>query len=68
MGKFYKKEEVEKWANQNWAGKREGTTASTIFIYAGGYNCRHQIIYVSEAAVPSSLKQAKADLPPVDKL
>ncbi|TXH49129.1 MAG: hypothetical protein E6Q97_23255 [Desulfurellales bacterium] len=59
MGGYYKKEDVEKWAKQNWAGKREGTTASTIFIYAGGYNCRHQIIYVSEAAVPKVNKQSK---------
>lgn len=60
MGGYYKKDDVEKWAKQNWAGKREGTTSSTIFIYAGGYNCRHQIIYVSEAAVPNTNKDAKA--------
>lgn len=60
MGGYYKKDDVEKWAKQNWAGKREGTTSSTIFIYAGGYNCRHQIIYVSEAAVPHTNKDAKA--------
>lgn len=59
MGGYYKKEDVEKWAKQNWAGKREGTTSSTIFIYAGGYNCRHQIVYVSEAAVPHTNKDAK---------
>lgn len=59
MGGYYKKDDVERWARQNWAGKREGTTASTIFIYAGGYNCRHQIIYVSEAAVPNTNKDAK---------
>lgn len=60
MGGYYKKDDVEKWAKQNWAGKRDGTTASTIFIYAGGYNCRHQIIYVSEAAVPNTNKDAKS--------
>lgn len=59
MGGYYKKDDVEKWAKQNWAGKREGTTASTIFIYAGGWNCRHQIIYVSELAVPKVNKQSK---------
>lgn len=56
-GRFFKKKEVEGWAGLNWAGKREGTTASTIFIYAGGYNCRHQIIYVSESIVPSDQRQ-----------
>lgn len=53
IGKYYKKDDVEKWANLKWAGKRAGTTKSTIFIYAGGYNCRHQIIYVSEEALPN---------------
>ena len=52
MGNYYHKTEVEKWPNQNWAGKRTGTNSSTIFIYAGGWNCRHQLIYVSEAVVP----------------
>ena len=50
--KYYHKREVEKWAGLSWTGKRKGTTSSTIFIYAGGYFCKHQIIYVSEATVP----------------
>lgn len=53
-GKYYHKDEVESWAAQDWAGKRRGTTASTIFIYAGGYFCSHQLIAVSEAVVPKS--------------
>ena len=55
--KYFHKKEVEKWASQDWTGKRKGTTSSTIFIYAGGYNCSHQIIYVSEATVPKSVLQ-----------
>lgn len=51
-GQFFHKSEVEEWAGLDWQGKRAGTTASTIFIYAGGYRCNHQIIYVSEAIVP----------------
>ncbi len=58
-GKYYPKEEVEKWAKQNWEGKRKGTTSSTIFIYAGGYFCKHQLIAVSEAVVPNTNKDAK---------
>lgn len=60
MGRYYEKSDVEKWANGDWAGKRRGTTKSTIFIYAGGYQCKHQIIYVSESAVPQTNKDAKA--------
>jgi len=52
IGKYYHKKEVEKWATLTWDGKRAGTTSSTIFIYAGGYNCRHQLIYVHESTVP----------------
>lgn len=60
-GKYYHKDEIEKWAVQDWAGKRRGTTASTIFIYAGGYFCSHQLIAVSESVVPkSALKRIQA--------
>lgn len=60
-GKYFHKSEVEAWASLNWAGKRQGTTASTIFIYAGGYRCSDMIIYISEAAVPKEvIDRAKA--------
>lgn len=59
MGRYYKKDDVEKWADRDWQGKRKGTTKSTIFIYAGGYNCKHQIVYVDESAVPKANKDAK---------
>jgi hypothetical protein len=37
------------------------TDSSTIFAYAGGYNCQHSILPVSEAAVPTdTLKEAIA--------
>lgn len=54
-GKYFHKSEVEKWASLNWTGKRQGTTSSTIFIYAGGYRCSDMIIYVSEAVVPQEV-------------
>lgn len=54
-GKYFHKSEVEAWASQSWQGKRAGTTASTIFIYAGGYRCSDQIIYVSEFIVPKEV-------------
>jgi hypothetical protein len=52
---YYHKEEVSLWAQEDWQGKRRGTTESTIFIYAGGYRCNHQIIYVSELIVPEDV-------------
>ena len=54
-GKYFHKSEVEKWASLSWAGKRQGTTSSTIFIYAGGYRCSDMIIYVSESVVPKDV-------------
>lgn len=54
-GKFYSKREIEDWAKLNWAGKRAGTTSSTIFIYRSGYNCTHSYIPVSEAIVPKEV-------------
>lgn len=56
-GKFFHVSEVEKWAGLSWPGKASGTTASSIFQYAGGYNCRHLIIYVSDEIVPESVKK-----------
>lgn len=53
-GKYFHKDEIEKWASLEWAGKRRGTTASSIFIFAGGYNCRDILIPVSESVVPKS--------------
>ncbi len=55
VGNYYHKTEVEKWASQEWAGKRPGTNKSTIFIYAAGYNCKHSIVYVPESTVPKSV-------------
>lgn len=46
VGNVYKHKEIEKWASQDWAGKRRGTTSSSIFVFCGGYNCRHSLIPV----------------------
>jgi hypothetical protein len=51
-GNFYHRKEVEKWADDDWQGKRQGTTASSIFIFLGGYNCRHSLIPVHKSIVP----------------
>ena len=46
-GKYFTKEEVERWASQTWDGKMAGTNSTTIFSYAGGYNCRHKLWPIS---------------------
>lgn len=51
-GNYYHRKEIEKWPNLSWQGKRQGTTKSSIFIFLGGYNCRHSLIPVSEKIVP----------------
>jgi len=45
---FYTKEEIESWADIEWAGKIKGTDRTNIFQVAGGWNCRHTIRPVSE--------------------
>jgi hypothetical protein len=48
-GRYFKKSEVENWANLgNWAGRAKGTTKSTIFTLLGGYNCRHDYYPISQ--------------------
>ncbi len=61
-GKYYHKREVELWANEDWQGKRPDTTESTIFIYAGGFFCKHQLVYVSEFVVPKEVIKRAKDL------
>lgn len=50
--KYYHHKEIESWASLDWAGKKQGTTESSIFLFAGGWNCAHQIIPVSAIIVP----------------
>jgi hypothetical protein len=55
-GGFFHKKEVEAWAELDWKGKKKGTTSSSIFHFAGGWNCNHQIVPVSEFIVPQEVK------------
>lgn len=62
-GNYYHRKEVEAWgdgkkttglslpSSGEWGGRIDGTTASTIFSYRGGYNCRHLIMPVSVFSV-----------------
>lgn len=56
-GKYFHKKEIEGWANLSWKGKNPDTTESSIFVYAGGYNCRHSIIPVHVSIVPKDVVQ-----------
>jgi len=60
-GKFFSKKEVEEWgALQPWDGWMDGTNEKTIFQTAGGYNCQHSILPVSEAVVPKEVIERNA--------
>lgn len=52
---YYYYKEIESWADMNWAGKIPETNETTIYSYAGGYNCRHSIIPVSIRRVPKEV-------------
>lgn len=54
-GKYFSHKEIESWASEEWAGKKQGTTESSIFLFAGGWNCGHQIIPVSKLIVPQDV-------------
>lgn len=54
-GNYYHHKEVESWAEEEWAGKRSGTTKSSIFIFAGGWNCKHSLIPVFKNIVPDEV-------------
>lgn len=56
-GRYFTKEEVDSWASKDWDGKMKGTNASTIYSYAGGYNCRHSIYPVSEMTYNDKAKR-----------
>jgi len=47
-GKVFTKKEIQSWPELNWAGKIPGTDKNTIFVYRGGYNCRHTLRPISK--------------------
>ena len=48
-GRYFKKSEVENWANLgDWSGRKPGTTKTTIFAYCGGWGCRHSLHPISK--------------------
>lgn len=61
QGNYYHVSEVRAWGNiKQWQGRIPGTNENTIFIYRGGYQCAHQILAVSQLAVPKGdIERAK---------
>jgi hypothetical protein len=52
-GHYFHQKEIESWASLEWDGKNPSTTSATIFLWKGGYNCRHFLIPVVYAVVPA---------------
>ena len=59
--KYFHRDEIRSWGNEEWAGQIPGTNSSTVFTLLGGYNCRHMLIAVSREQVPAAdLERMKA--------
>jgi hypothetical protein len=77
VGKVFHIDEIRKWADLEWKGKKKGTNSKTIFDFCGGYNCEHQLIPVPTGAltkteikehnrqVRKDVKEIMDDLPPL---
>ena len=62
-GRYFTTDEVKAWANlKGWQGRMAGTNSSTIFIYRGGYNCRHQLWPVSKEQYESAQERGRAGM------
>lgn len=71
LEKYYHYKEVEAWgrgedlgeckSDDLWAGAIPATNEKTIFIYAGGFNCRHNFMPVSVFSVPKDVIQRNLD-------
>lgn len=62
-GRYFTTDEVKAWPNlKGWQGRMAGTNSSTIFIYRGGYNCRHQLWPVSKEQYDAAKKKGRAGI------
>jgi len=62
-GRYFTTDQVKSWANlKGWDGRMKGTNSSTIFIYRGGYNCRHQLWPVSKEQYEQAQERGRAGL------
>jgi hypothetical protein len=62
-GRYFTTDQVKAWPNlKGWQGRMAGTNSSTIFIYRGGYNCRHQLWPVSKEQYEQAQEKGRAGL------
>ena len=62
-GRYFTTDQVKAWANlKGWQGRMAGTNSNTIFIYRGGYNCRHQLWPVSKEQYEQAQERGRAGL------
>ena len=62
-GRYFTTDEVKAWANlKGWQGRMAGTNSNTIFIYRGGYNCRHQLWPVAKEQYEQAQERGRAGL------
>ncbi len=66
QSKYFHVDEVKKWPEEwgnDWPGMIPGTDQNSIFVNAGGFNCRHNYEYVTQREVeenePLSIARAK---------
>jgi hypothetical protein len=62
-GRYFTTDEVKAWPNlKGWQGRMSGTNSSTIFIYRGGYNCRHQLWPVSKEQYDAAKEKGRTGI------
>lgn len=62
-GRLFTKEQVKSWGKLGlWQGKIPGTNEKTIFVYRGGYNCRHTIWPQNKVQYENALKEKNTGL------
>jgi len=62
-GRLFTKEQVKSWGKLGpWKGKIPGTNEKTIFVYRGGYNCRHRIWPQNKVQYDNALKENNTGL------
>ena len=62
-GRYFTTEQVKDWGDLGkWDGKNTNTNRNTIFIYRGGYNCRHQLWPVSKEQYDAAKEKGRAGL------
>lgn len=62
-GRYFTTEQVKDWGDLGkWDGKNTNTNRNTIFIYRGGYNCRHQLWPVSKEQYESAKENGRTGL------